>query len=603
MKIPDWVQQVLSRFEDASEPHMEVELSDALRNAANGYPNLSAEDLKGYYAEWAAFLFLERPDKDSVWNTYFAPMMTATWQDGTEFRSPDIKELDAEVVAYWEGRARSVRNPLMRARYADLVWDFKRAITNERPSHEFAQIAIDAYVDATEKRHYKMDMDIEGVGWSRRALDLSLSLNDKERTQRVVAAIFGFYDAVAKPQHVGVWVFPFDALYGRKGLLTPGQESKIIADLETMLAKTSGQGCPEEFDPFGAQAAAERLAQHYRRLNDSASVRRVIKTYGRAFERISKDASPMLATAWLQPVIERYEQEGLKQDAEQLQIESAEKGKNIASEMKEVSVTVEIKPEDMKELVDRLISGELSTSLLRIAVYFIPKVSETRQLLEKMRTDATLLSMIPIVRVESDGHPSSIIRSIDEDLEGRLHKQLGDTIAFYQPFLVLTLTVLRERYNPTVEDILGFLGESPLFPTGGNELLREGLVAYERGDFVKAIHVLVPQVEHTLRNFLALIGIPPLKTVKRSPGIMDAKSMNDVLSDERVQQALTEDLWRYLSVLYIDRKGGLNLRNDLAHGLAGTKAFNRPIADRVFHSLLALSLMRAKQDPQSSGNP
>jgi len=102
------------------------------------------------------------------------------------------------------------------------------------------------------------------------------------------------------------------------------------------------------------------------------------------------------------------------------------------------------------------------------------------------------------------------------------------------------------------------------------------------------------QIERTLRNFLALIGIPPLKTVKRHAGIMDAKSMNDALSDERAQQVLTENLWRYLSVLYIDRKGGLNLRNDLAHGLASPKAFNQPIADRVFHSLLALSLIRAK---------
>jgi lysyl-tRNA synthetase class 1 len=601
MKIPDWVQQVLSRFEEATEPHMEVELSDALRNAINGYPNLSAEDFKGFQAEWAAFLFHERPDKDSVWNTYFAPMMTVPRQDGTEFRSPDIKDLDAEVVAFWEGRARSVQNPVMRARYADLVWDLKRAITNERPSHEYAQIAIDAYLDATEKRRYTMDID--GVGWLRRALDLSLSLNDHARTARVVATIFEFYGAVAKPQRAGVWVFPFDALYGRKDLLTPGQESKIIADLETMLAKTSGEGSPEEFDPFGAQAAAERLAQHYRRLNDSASVRRVIKTYGQAFERMSKDASPMLATAWLQPVIERYEQEGLKQEAEQLQMESAEKGKNIASEMREVSVTVDIKPEDVERLVQDLTSGDLRTSLLRIAVYFIPKVSETRQLLEKMRTDAPLMSMIRIVRVESDGHPSSIIGPIEEDLEGRLHKQLGDTISFYQPFLARTLTVLRERYSPTVVDISSFLGESPLFPAGGNDLLREGLAAYEREDFVKAIHVLVPQIEHTLRNFLTLIDIPPLKTVKRHPGIMDAKSMNDVLSDDRVRQALTEDLWRYLSVLYIDRRGGLNLRNDLAHGLAGAKAFSRSIADRVFHSLLALSLMRAKQDPQSSGNP
>jgi hypothetical protein len=76
--------------------------------------------------------------------------------------------------------------------------------------------------------------------------------------------------------------------------------------------------------------------------------------------------------------------------------------------------------------------------------------------------------------------------------------------------------------------------------------------------------------------------------------------MNDVLDDARVRQILTENLWRYLAILYVDRKGGLNLRNNLAHGLVGPEIFNRQMADRVFHSLLALSLIRAT--PAQSGN-
>ena len=70
--------------------------------------------------------------------------------------------------------------------------------------------------------------------------------------------------------------------------------------------------------------------------------------------------------------------------------------------------------------------------------------------------------------------------------------------------------------------------------------------------------------------------------------------MNDVLGDPRVREAMRENLWRYLSVVYIERRGGLNLRNDLAHGLVSPKAFNRSIADRVVHTLLALSLMRTQ---------
>jgi Domain of unknown function (DUF4209) len=595
MNIPDWVQQILTDFESRTEPHNEVQISDALRLASNAHQDMSEADFKGYHAEWAAFLFLgHAKEEDSVWGTYFVPMATIPRTDGTEFRSPDIANFDADVVNHWEHRARSVHDPVMQARYADLVWDLKRVIAPERQRpHEFAKIAIAAYLDATNKRLYTMD--IEAVWWLKRALSLSLSLGNEEMTRTVVESILKFRDKVAEPQRAGVWIFPFDALYGKKGLLTPEQEAKIVADLETMLARTSSSK-PDEFDPHGAQAAAERLAQHYKRQNDRPNVQRVIKIYGETFERLSKDAAPMLAMAWLQPVLERYEQEGLKDEAERLQLLHAEKGKNIKDDLKEISTTVEIKKEDIDRQVEEIIgSGNLRTSLKNVAVTFIPRANRAREFLEKMRAEAPLLSMFSVNILASDGHTSATIGSVDQDPDGRLHRELGQIMGYYQPFLVLTLERMRERYKPSVDDIFGFLAESPLFANCEKGLLRDGLEAYEREDFVKAIHVLVPQIEHILRNFLGMLGIPMLKTVRNHQGIMDAKSMNDILSDERMREILTEDLWRYLTVLYIDKKGGLNLRNDLAHGLLPSEAFSRSTADRVFHSLLTLSLLRIRQ--------
>ena len=72
-------------------------------------------------------------------------------------------------------------------------------------------------------------------------------------------------------------------------------------------------------------------------------------------------------------------------------------------------------------------------------------------------------------------------------------------------------------------------------------------------------------------------------------------------NEERVREVLKEDLSRYLTVLYMD-KGGLNLRNYLAQGLLGPNAFNRNTGERGFHSLLALSLIRAK-NPEKSQSP
>lgn len=206
-------------------------------------------------------------------------------------RTPDIAGLDDAVISHWQDRTKQVTDPVMKARYADLIWDLKKAITGQPAPYEYAQVAIDAYMEATQKR--LCSTELAGAHWLNRALSLALSINDRQRTSQVVTAIFAFYDAIADPHRAGVWVFPFDTLYDKKDFLTPEQQNRIIAHLESMLQRTASQG--KEFDPFGAQAAAERLARHYKSKNDKANAQRVIKTCGEAFEKLARDASPMLA--------------------------------------------------------------------------------------------------------------------------------------------------------------------------------------------------------------------------------------------------------------------------------------------------------------------
>jgi lysyl-tRNA synthetase class 1 len=595
--VPVWAQDVLSKFENQATPYHEVEVAEALGAARKPQGDLNPDDWKGFLSEWSAFMLDGMHDRESVWGTHFGPMMSAKMEDGGDFYSPDIKKLNADSVAHWEARAKNCAHPVMRARYADLVWDLKRAIAVEKGNIEFARIAIASYLEAAEKKYYSMEMF--GIQWLRRALSLSLSINDAERTKRIIEFMFEFYDRVEQLPLPGTWLFLFDSLYGTKGV-TAEQEARIIANLESKLAKVSDTkpndaGVYETLDPWTAESVAERLAQHYRSKNDKPNVERVIRTYGKAFEQMARGANPMLATAWLQPVIERYEQAGLKQEAENLQILAGEKGKNISSDLKTVSVESDVKAEDVEKLVEQLIgSGNLRTSLGHIAHYFLPKVDDTRKLLERLRSDAPFLSIVPLHIIEKDGFTTAKIGSIEDDFDGRLHHQLGQTIGFYMPFLEYTLGKLRERYAPTVDDILCFLCESPLFADAKDGLLRDGLEAYQQDDFVKAVHVLVPQVEYIVRHFAGRLGIPTRKTVKNRPGITDAKNMNDVLADDRIKQTLTENLWRYLAVVYSDRRG-LNIRNNMAHGLVLRAAFGRRMGDLVFHTLLALSLMRASE--------
>jgi len=589
MTVPDWVQKVIEEWDAVPKPHFELEISESLKKVKD-INELSDSDYKGFYAEWSAFFFQDLSKRKSDWNTHFGPMISFGDQ-----HSPDVRMLDAEIITHWEQRAKSSKSPIMRARYADLVWDFKRTVTNESPSHEFALIAVDAYAEATKRELFKMP--IEGVGWLRRALQLSLTLRDENRTKQVIAAIFDFYDAVAQPRLAGIWIAPFDLLHDQQKHLTPEQKQKLVGDLEKMLDITSGGGKPDEFDPFGAQSAAERLAKHYRSKKEPENVRRVFLKYAGAFKSISEKANPLFAMAWLQPVIEELQNENLKAEAEDLQKLFEDKAKNVHSDLKTIQVETKIEQKEIDSWLQGLIVRDnLQQALINTTIYFIPKADAARTLLEKLKRDAPLLSLTNVLVIKKDGTPTAKIGSIDEDEEGRLHQQLNQTIGFYQPFLLMAFDEIKRVYSPQVDQIVEFLALSPLFGDEKDTLLKQGIEAYLQQDYVKAIHVLIPQIERIMRKLLPLVGVPILKTVRDS-GVMDAKGMNDILREHRVRNAFGENIWRYLFVVYVDKRG-MNLRNDLAHGLLSVAAFNKAVADCVFHTLLVLSLTREAQKPQ-----
>jgi lysyl-tRNA synthetase, class I len=527
MTVPSWVQEVLTSYDSKTEAHSELDVAAALSSERAKHGDLSEQEWMPYIAEHSVFYFGEGREGESVWGTYFRPLVEMT-QGQSIIRNPDLGQLDADAVAHWQERATKVKNPIMKARYADAAWDFAKAIANRQPDYQCALLAIDGYVEATDRHFYQWEN--QGVQWLIRALHLARSVGDTERIKKVVDAMFTFYQATLQPKLIGIWVFLFDNLYGEKKLISAAQEAQIINDLEAMLAKLSVVGDPNYFDPFGAQAAAERLARHYKRLADTANVERVLKTYGEAFKTLASGANSMLAMAWLQPVIERYEQEGMKAQAEQLRLMQIEKGKNIGSDLKHYSVEAKTTKQDYDDLVQKLlVKNDLAETIRKIGFYFVPSVDRARKTVEELKTVAPFLSMIPITMVDHTGRPLARIGPDDDGSEGRLLQHLAQTMGFYQPFLSYVLEEVIKQFKPTAEEILTVLFQSPLFLDSRRAILREGLSAYLSKDHLKSIHVLVPQIEEMLRTLLALMGIPPEKSVPRHPGITDVKNMNDAL--------------------------------------------------------------------------
>jgi hypothetical protein len=198
--------------------------------------------------------------------------------------------------------------------------------------------------------------------------------------------------------------------------------------------------------------------------------------------------------------------------------------------------------------------------------------------------------LIPVSIIGDDGLTVTTIETYDQDMEGRLVMELARDMNLKTTFFLSGLEEWKKKFELGGIPDTPSLFDSLLIPPDRVTLFREGLLAFEQEDYVKCIHVLVFQVENSLRELLRILGRPVSKSTDDGN---QPKNMNDVLYDPVVKDALDPKLWSFLKVLYTDNRG-MNLRNLVAHGVAPAAAFNRVNASLVVQSVVFLALIRDK---------
>jgi lysyl-tRNA synthetase class 1 len=590
--LPSTVRAVFDRYETSREPFHEHELAATIQNAASPADALTAEERRAVWLEISAFYFMAtNRSGDSIWGTYFAPMMSGTTKEGVEVHTPDITREDASAIAYWASRSDEVRHPILRARYADLVWDFTKLVAKRRPDVTFARAAIDAYVEAIENQIYFHDSQAED--FAGRALSIALSINDKVRVQQVKSVFFTLDAAIGDVEKRGLWSMLFDNLYDLPGVgLTDPERQNIIDKLEHVLQVTTQRG-QAQFEPWFAQGAAERLERHYRRVGQMADVHRVVRACGQAFESAANDANAMLAVAWLQPVFDKYHDVGMGEDARRVHQVLEKRGLEAQAGIQRVEIPLRIDPADVDRFADALTNGDLEEALKRIGMKFIPQADEVRSLNERMKTDAPLMLRIAITRYEA-GHPAGITGPQDEDADGRLIHQMANQIGLEAIWLAASFEKLVRRYGATAEQIMDALSASPVFANARRSILVSGLSAWLSQDYIQAIHVLMPQAEHAVRTMASLSGVP-ITARGYTRGVMQTRGLGEILHDKLFRQLIDENVRLYLLAFLADPRG-INLRNRVAHGLLEHEQMERVLTDRLVQVLFALSCLVLKEE-------
>lgn len=580
--VPPAIQAAIEQYEQADAIFTEMDVSRALGTARASLENPSPPENLGAWAEVLAFGLVHSRSNTSPWGTFFAPLGSSKLPNGTIVYHPDIAGTPKDVIPYWIGRAKSARNPILKARYADLAWEMCGVIADLRRDVEMARVAIDSYIASIPRRaelHDKCEAAL-------RALDLSSLIFDDLRIVTAKAALLELHQQAMAAKR-GMWWVAFDRLIGcDHPSVTDDERLALVNDVEQLVVRFSDTNSHENFDPHGTQEAAERLIKYYRRRGQPEDVRRHQKAIAVAFEHFAGLGDAMLASAALQTAVNAYRDAGLADDSKRVRILMQEKIGKAREQMASIEHKFEIPRETMEKFLAQTVVNDPGATFVRIAAEFLSRRKELEKQVQDSLEQAPLMAHMPRA-IMADDHVVARIGSVEDDPFGRLIAQTSLSFNLSNVWLRAALETARDRHKMVPEHFAGWANRLGIFDD--ITLVLEGVRAWYQLDFLKAVHLLVPQVEQGLRGIVGKLGKPVTKAHPKVDGASVAIGLGDILYSTELTEALGPDLTIYFQALYADPRG-YNLRNELAHGLLKAEAMDGSIVRWLIHTLLVFGL-------------
>ncbi len=583
--VPPALETLIQEFDSAKSPFTELDVQQALGAARSSLQNPTEEESFGAWAEVLAFALIGSNTQISPWRTFFGPMGSGTDKDGNTAYFPDIADADASVISHWISRAKTVTHPVLKARYADLVWELCTTIVaGGRRDPELARLAIDGYL-ASVSIAVLPELYCR-IAAGLRALDLAIVIRDQERKTLAREALIQIHQETLTENN-GPWWITFDCLMNiRHAGVTDEERQRLVADIEALVLRFGDITKPENVNPYSVQAAARRLINYYVRLQRPDDVNRLHEAIARAFEHFAGLGDPMIASTVLQTAVNAYRDAGMSADSRRVRMVMEEKISQARESRVAIGGEFKISKDDIETFIGSLITEDLASTFANIANAFLANRRDLEEVVQKTAQAAPLMARIPIT-IMADDHVAAKIGSVQDDPFGRLLQQANLSFGIQGLWLREALTRAIEAHGALPEHFVAWANRLKLFDDV--TFLMEGVRAWYDRDFIKATYVLVPQLERGLRGIVAKLGKPVTKPHPTLPNIGVAINMGDVLNSSDLAAALGPDFTLHFLALYADPRG-MNLRNRVAHGLINPETITEHLVLLLIHSLLTFGV-------------
>ncbi len=500
--------------------------------------------------------------------------------EGRAFADPDI--IPDTMLGYFEERVGRTKNPYLKARYADLLWQRGRG-------HAYARESIGAHLqlvirEADQGRYHT------AAESSRRALHLAFALGDTAlKASTVHTVTIAAEDWVKKGSDDR-----FFATHIIDKILSVGRfkDQSILKRWVRLLEEALGIAT----ERHTRRGLLSQLARVLDRLGRHAEARERRVDIGAEWEAEAREREPrsaLEAAVFRQHALKTYTDAGASEKVEELKQVVRQGYHRAEGEFGTISTRTEIDFTEWDERVSKWFELPATESLAHLAANFwlMPTWEEAERIARDLMDTAPLSQLIPMITLD-DGRPISQPRTEQEQWLDNVRRQYQWQLVFKRIYLTRALGLLKQRGQLDADSLVLSMRHSPVFDDERMPIVGRGFERYAAGDFVSALHILVPNLEDSLRRFLAKLGGSATYV---TGGKMREKSLDQVLAADEMKAALATiaPLHRYLEQSLVDETG-LNLRNRVAHGLLSEDECTQDNTNTVIHIYLLLGLLRAK---------
>ncbi|ETT31675.1 hypothetical protein C161_26960 [Paenibacillus sp. FSL R5-192] len=489
--------------------------------------------------------------------------------------SPPFENMN-DCITYIESRALATENEFVRSKYNDLIWSYKRfydkSIITTGNVRDKCELAIKDYIWLAKKHILLRDNNrrliVYLINFLFRAWNLTKQIKSPQEAE-LIQLMIDIENSIEENDKIGLWGFSYSNLVAAEKTvtLTTEQQGSIIKKIESRIQKL------DKKDYYALKHGTELLLDYYKDCKPEQE---------KLLELLEKNAHiksdrPFENQNRFKNLIELCHKYQFLTHKERATINYHSYGGDINRFMFRIEQKVEITPEKEQAIINFLSDELPDRHFFKITKHFI---SSKRKFKES--TEEFFLNKISeTVIINKDGVTTKKVITEDD----KLYHDNKISWQYFSIFFSISIKNLISTHTLSDENFKELIYSEVLF-RNQEKTLQAAIRAFYTKDYYSMCYISTPLIENGLRQLLFLCDHSIYEQNKENG--FESVTLTRVLST--LDQYLDEDIIFHLKFI-LNEKAGLNLRNEISHGLLDDSRIHENTALSLLHVLMILKLL------------